>query len=301
MSAQFDAFDWGSGIVTLRSAANGKYVGYNWSNFVNDQVQPERLVRPTAVRAGAAGRRTYLLRYAGYETTESWWSNPVYLGPTGPDGTLGLVEKSAAAHYSKDVVRSGRDEAVAAVRGKDTAVVVVGSMPAINGREAHDRTDMGLAPSQEALVRAVRAANPKTVVVVENSYPTTLGTLQKEVPALLWTTHAGQETGNALADVLYGDTNPAGRLTQTWYRSASDLASILDYDIIKSDRTYQYFKGRPLIRSATACRTRRSGYGAPKRVDGGYEVAVTNTGKRAGDEGRDASLSTTSSWHRAAA
>jgi beta-glucosidase len=121
-------------------------------------------------------------------------------------------------------------------------------------------------------------------VVVENSYPTTLGTLQKEVPALLWTTHAGQETGNALADVLYGDTNPAGRLTQTWYRSASDLPSILDYDIIKSDRTYQYFKGRPLYPFGYGLSYTTFRYGAPKRVDGGYEVAITNTGKRAGDE-----------------
>ncbi|MEU1028694.1 glycoside hydrolase family 3 C-terminal domain-containing protein [Streptomyces mirabilis] len=284
VAAQFDAFDWGSGIVTLRSAANGRYVGYNWSNFVNDQVQPNGWYVQQQFKLEQQGDGTYLLRYAGYETSESWWSNPVYLGPTGPDGTLGLVEKSGAAHYSKDVVRSGVDAAVAAVRGKDTAVVVVGSMPAINGREAHDRTDMGLAPSQEALVRAVRAANPKTVVIVENSYPTTLGTLQKEVPALLWTTHAGQETGNALADVLYGDTNPAGRLTQTWYRSASDLPSILDYDIIKSDRTYQYFKGRPLYPFGYGLSYTTFRYGALKRVAGGYEVAVTNTGERAGDE-----------------
>ncbi|GGN53062.1 beta-glucosidase [Streptomyces albiflavescens] len=283
-AAQFDVFDWGSGIVTLRSAANGRYVGYTWSNFVNDQVQPNGWYVQQQFKLERQDDGTYLLRYAGYETAESWWSNPVYLGPTGDDGTLGLVPKERAAHYTKDVVRSGVDEAVAAVKGKDTAVVVVGSMPSINGREDHDRTDMGLAPSQEALVKAVHAANPKTVVVVENSYPTTLGALQKEVPALLWTTHAGQETGNALADLLYGDANPAGRLTQTWYRSESDLPSILDYDIIKSDRTYQYFKGQPLYPFGYGLSYTSFRYGAPKRVDGGYEVAVTNTGHRAGDE-----------------
>jgi beta-glucosidase len=143
---------------------------------------------------------------------------------------------------------------------------------------------MGLAPSQEALVRAVRAANPRTVVIVENSYPTTLGALQKEVPALLWTTHAGQETGNAVADLLYGDANPAGRLTQTWYRSESDLPSILDYDIIKSGRTYLYYKGQPLYPFGYGLSYTTFRYGALKRVPGGYEVAVTNTGRRAGDE-----------------
>ncbi|MFE9686130.1 glycoside hydrolase family 3 C-terminal domain-containing protein [Streptomyces sp. NPDC006285] len=283
-AAQFDVFDWGAGIVTLRSAANGKYVGYNWSGFVNDQTQPNGwfVQQQFALEEQADG--THLLRYAGYETREPWWSNPVYLGPTGPDGTLGLVAKAQAAHYAKDVVRSGTEEAVAAVRGKDAAVVVVGSMPAINGRENDDREDMGLAPSQEALVKAVRRANPRTVVVVENSYPTTLGALQREVPALLWTTHAGQETGNALADVLFGDVNPAGRLTQTWYRSEADLPSILEYDTIKHDRTYQYFKGDPLYAFGHGLSYSSFRYGQVRRVDGGYEVAVTNTGRRAGDE-----------------
>ncbi|MEV7887718.1 glycoside hydrolase family 3 C-terminal domain-containing protein [Streptomyces sp. NPDC002817] len=283
-SAQFDVFDWGAGIVTLRSAANGKYVGYNWANFVNDQVQPNGWYVQQQFELEEQTDGTYLLRYAGYETEEPWWGNPVYLGPTGADGTLGLVAKDAAAHYTKDVVRSGVDEAVAAVKGKDNAVVVVGSNPSINGREAHDRTDMGLAPAQEALVRAVKAANPRVVVIVENSYPTTLGALQKEVPAVLWTSHAGQETGNALADLLYGDANPSGRLTQTWYRSESDLPSILDYDIIKSDRTYQYFKGSPLYPFGHGLSYTSFRYGSPHKTDSGYEVKVTNTGSRTGDE-----------------
>ncbi|MGW2571725.1 glycoside hydrolase family 3 C-terminal domain-containing protein [Streptomyces sp. NPDC001537] len=282
--AQFDVFDWGSGIVTLRSAANGKYVGYNWSTFVNDQKQPNGWYVQQQFKLERQDDGTYLLRYAGYETGESWWSNPVYLGPTGTDGTLGLVAKDQAAHYTKDLVRSGVEEAVAAVKGKDQAVVVVGSDPSINGREGHDRTDLALAPAQEALVKAVRAANPHTVVIVENSYPTTLGSLQKEVPALLWTTHAGQETGNALADLLYGDANPSGRLTQTWYRSDADLPPILDYDIIKSDRTYQYFTGQALYPFGYGLSYTTFAYSGLRRVGDGYEVKVTNTGSRAGAE-----------------
>ncbi|MFE0456734.1 glycoside hydrolase family 3 C-terminal domain-containing protein [Streptomyces sp. NPDC058914] len=282
--AQFDVFDWGQGMLTLRSAANGHFVGYNWSNFVNDQAQPGGWFVQQLFRLEEQPDGTHLLRYAGYETEEPWWSNPVYLGPTGADGTLGLVPRERAAHYAKDVVRSGVQEAVAAVKGRDTAVVVVGSNPSINGREAHDRTDMSLAPAQEALVEAVREANPNTVVIVENSYPTTLGKLQQRVPALLWTSHAGQETGNALADLLYGDANPAGRLTQTWYRSEADLPSILDYDIIKSDRTYQYFRGRPLYPFGHGLSYTTFRYGELRRVTDGYEVRVTNTGGRAGDE-----------------
>ena len=73
--------------------------------------------------------------------------------------------------------------------------------------------------AQRRLVEGVAEANPRTVMVLENSYPTTIGWARDAVPAVLWTSHAGQETGNALADVLFGDRNPAGRLTQTWYAS----------------------------------------------------------------------------------
>ncbi|GHJ36472.1 glycoside hydrolase family 3 protein [Streptomyces sp. TS71-3] len=281
--AQFDVFDWGAGVVTLRAAANGRYVGYNGSGFPNDQEQPNGWYVQQQFKLEQQDDGGYLLRYAGYETSESWWTQGTYLGPTA-DGTLGLVTEDKAAHFAKDVVSSGTEQAVAAVKGKDAAVVVVGSMPAINGREAHDRPDMALAPAQEALVRAVRAANPHTVVVVENSYPTTLGDLAKDVPALLWTTHAGQETGNALADVLFGAVDPAGRLTQTWYRSESDLPDILDYDIIKQDRTYQYFRGEPLYPFGYGLSYTSFRYGPLTPVPGGYRVAVTNTGERAGDE-----------------
>jgi beta-glucosidase len=171
------------------------------------------------------------------------------------------------------------------VAGADAAVVVVGSMPFINGREDHDRTTMALAEGQSALIRAVHAANPNTVVVVENSYPTTLTWEQDNIPAILWTTHAGQETGHAIADVLFGDVNPAGRLTQTWYRSDADLPDILEYDIIKARRTYQYFDGDPLYPfghglSYSTFRYGRLAIESPLKVS----VPVTNTSDRAGDE-----------------
>ncbi|WP_306319058.1 MULTISPECIES: glycoside hydrolase family 3 protein [unclassified Streptomyces] len=283
-AAHFDVFDWGADIVTLRAVANGLYVGRGDAGFVNDQAQPNGWYVQQQFTLEREADDAYLLKYAGYETADSWWTSPVYLGPTGSDGKLGLVEKASAARYAREVVRSGADEAVAAVTGKGAAIVVIGSMPAINGRENHDRTSLDIAPAQAALVKAVAAANPRTVVVVENSYPTALGELAARVPALLWISHAGQETGNALADLLFGDANPAGRLTQTWYRSEDDLPSILEYDIIKHERTYWYFKGRPLYPFGYGLSYTSFAYGDVKRFDGGCSVAVTNTGRRAGDE-----------------
>lgn len=285
---QFDVFDWGQGIVTLRSVANGKYVSRaNWSTLVNNADQPSGWFVQEQFKLEEQDDGSYLIRYAGYETAYDWFGPNTYV-KAAPDGTLTLTTAGDATRFAKEVVRSGIDDAVAKAKEADVAVVVVGSMPFINGREDHDRTDMNLAEGQEALVKAVFNANPRTVVVLENSYPTTINWIDEHVPAILWTTHAGAETGNALADVLYGDVNPAGRLTQTWYRSADDLPDILDYDIVQRDRTYLYFKGTPLYpfgHGLSYTTFRYQGLRVAEKGDA-YEVSVrvTNTGHRAGDE-----------------
>jgi beta-glucosidase len=187
------------------------------------------------------------------------------------------------------VVNSGVDAAVAASAEADAAIVVVGSQPFIYGREVHDRESLALGTSQQELVEAVTAANPNTVVVLETSYPTTL---DSEPDTLLWTTHAGSETGNAIAGAVFGDTNPAGRLTQTWYAGTDDLPSILDYDIISTGMTYMYYDGTPLYPFGhglsystfeySNLKTNGKAVGGDKTVR--VSVDVTNTGEQAGDE-----------------
>jgi beta-glucosidase len=292
-TSQFDVFDWGQGVVTLRNVANGKYVGYNFSNFKNDQAQPNGWYVQQQFVLEPRPDGNYVIRYAGYETQETWF-NPSHYLTLQPDGTLNLGAKTPdqATEFSKQVITSGIGSAVGAAKGADAAVVVVGSMPFINGREAHDRTDMNLAAGQEALVQAVTKANPHTIVVLEDSYPTTINWEQQNVPAILWTTHAGQETGHALADVLFGDYNPSGHLTQTWPRSLSQVADILNYDIIKSGQTYLYSAQPPLYPfgyglSYTTFRYGRLHLSTPEISGNGRLAAtvdVTNTGPR---EGRD--------------
>src|SRR5690606_9858107 len=108
----------------------------------------------------------------------------------------------------------------------------------------------------------------------------------------LWSSHGGQEFGHALADVLLGDAAPAGRLPQTWYRSAADLPDPLDYDIITADATSLYFRGSPLYPFGHGLTYTTFEYSdltvsaetvaADGTVD--VSVAVTNTGDRASDE-----------------
>lgn len=211
------------------------------------------------------------------------------------DGTLKIAKEAgrpAADRYALCVVENGLEEAVAAAREAETAIVFVGNNPLINGKEEIDWEDLVLPAKQEELIRAVLAVNPNTVVVVIGSYPFAINWAEEHAPAIVYSSHAGQELGRALADVLFGDYNPAGRLPMTWYRSVDQLADIMDYDIRKGKRTYQYFDGEPLYPFGHGLSY--SSFDYVKLVIEGYEnlnsrqwtarVTVRNTGDRAGDE-----------------
>ncbi|MFI1996162.1 glycoside hydrolase family 3 C-terminal domain-containing protein [Actinoplanes sp. NPDC020271] len=285
-AAQFDAVDWGDGVSTLRSASNGKYLGYNWGPFVTSESAPTGWFVQQQFKVEDQGDGTVVLHYAGYETQESWFGANTYV-TVGADGRLGLGSSTAAgaAHFAREVVVDGVAAAAAAAKGKQTAVVVVGTNPFVAGREAHDRTGISLGARQEALIEAVRAANPHTVVVVQSSYPLALTWAQRHVSGVVWTTHAGAETGNALADVLFGDVNPGGRLTQTWPRSVAQLpADLNQYDIIKTGQTYQYSAASPLYPFGYGLSYTSFRYSGVTIAGNTVKVTVTNTGKRAGDE-----------------
>jgi beta-glucosidase len=194
------------------------------------------------------------------------------------------------------------DAAVELARRQDVAVVCVGNHPEGNagwevvtspseGKEAVDRKAITLPPEQEELVRRVYEANARTVVVLVTSFPVALPWAAANAATILHVTHASQELGNALADVLFGDANPGGRLAQTWPRSLDQLPPMMDYDI-RHGRTYLYFRGEPQFPfgyglSYTTFAHANLRTSAPALARGGaidVSVDVTNTGARAGDE-----------------
>ncbi|MEU4448985.1 glycoside hydrolase family 3 C-terminal domain-containing protein [Actinosynnema sp. NPDC050801] len=289
-----DVFDWGEGTVTLRAAANGKTVSLgDGRSLVNNAVQPNGWFVQQQFGLVAQADGSVVLEYSGNDVTQSWFGPNRYV-VVGADGrlTLGAAEVGNATRFGREVVRSGVDSAVEAAKGADAAVVVVGSMPFINGREDDDRKTTVLPAGQRAVIDAVRKANPRTIVVLESSYPYAGDWDTADLPAILWTTHAGQETGRAIADVLFGDRNPSARLTQTWYRSDADLPDKLQFDISKSGHTYQYFQGKPLYPFGyglsytsfrySKMRLDRAAVDAAGEVE--VRVDVTNTGDRAGAE-----------------
>ena len=146
------------------------------------------------------------------------------------------------------------DGSVKAAKESDVAVVFVGNHPTCDagwakcptpsdGKEAIDRKAINL--EQEEFVKKIYAANPKTVVVLLASFPIAINWSQENVPAILHITHNAQEEGTAIADALFGDINPAGRLVQTWPKSLDQVPPMMDYNI-RHGRTYMYFKGEPL-------------------------------------------------------
>jgi beta-glucosidase len=146
--------------------------------------------------------------------------------------------------------------AVTAAQNSDVAIVFAGNHPTCaagwaqcsipsQGKESVDRTQITLDATQDSLIRQVYRANHKTILVFISSFPYAITWQNDSLPAIVHMTHCSQETGPALADVLFGDYNPAGRLTQTWVKSLTDLPTMMDYNI-RNGRTYLYFKGTPL-------------------------------------------------------
>jgi beta-glucosidase len=212
--------------------------------------------------------------------------------------------KNAVGEWVK-VSHAPNNDAGAAVkiaRDSDVAIVCVGNHPnggfdtqwakvsvPSEGREAVDRQSITL--EQEDLIKAVFQANQKTIVVLISSFPYAISWTQDNVPAILHMALNSQEEGRALATVLFGDYNPAGRLVQTWPKSLDQLPPMMDYDI-RRGRTYMYFRDTPLYPfgyglsyTTFAYRDLKispSSLSTTGRID--VSVLVKNTGQRAGDE-----------------
>ncbi|HEX8474525.1 MAG TPA: glycoside hydrolase family 3 C-terminal domain-containing protein [Pyrinomonadaceae bacterium] len=212
----------------------------------------------------------------------------------------GIRNKVGAGVEVRHAATNDGGEAARIARTADVAVVVVGNHPTCDagwekcptpsdGKEAVDRLSITL--EQEELIKQVYAANPNTIVVLRASFPYAINWTEANVPAIVHLSNNSQEEGNALADVLFGDYNPAGRLVQTWPKSAEQLPPMMDYDI-RRGRTYMYFRGEPLYPfgyglsySTFAYSNLRTSAGT-LRADGSVSMSlrVKNTGTRAGEE-----------------
>jgi beta-glucosidase len=220
-----------------------------------------------------------------------------------PPYSVGIVQgiKEAAPH-AEVLFTDGSNvaEAQSLARKADVVLVVVGNHPTCNagwdqcpvpsnGKEDVDRKTIVL--EQEDMVKQIFAVNPKTVEVLRSSFPYAIVWSQQNLPAILHMTNNSEEEGHGLADVLFGDYSPAGRLNQTWPTGDAQLPPMMDYNI-RNGRTYMYAKEKPLYPFGYGLAYTSFAYESLQlsatgvEADGKIEVnvKVKNTGARAGDE-----------------
>ena len=201
------------------------------------------------------------------------------------------VVKYARGCDHRDMSTEGFAEAVAAAKESDVAVVVVGDKSDRTSGEGNDRAHLDLIGAQEDLVKAIQATGTPTIMILVNGRPFTFAWAADNLPAILVTWYPGEEGGNAAAEVLFGDYNPAGRLPITFPRYIGQCP--LYYNYKPSGRAYdyndekfapQYAFGYGL--SYTKFEYSNLNVTPGKSSDGNVKVSVDvqNVGKRAGDE-----------------
>jgi len=236
----------------------------------------------------------------GNDVHVDWYGGIPPYTVTPLEGIKAKVGPGVRVRYIVD--NSNNSDAANIARESDVAIVFIGNKPTClgpfggqcppsEGKEAVDRQAIELEQAQNQLVQGMLRANPKTIVVLKSSFPYSMSAVIQNAPAILHMAHSSQEEGNALADVLFGDYNPAGRLSVTWPKSLNDLPPMMDYDIRKG-RTYMYSKAEPEYPFGYGLSYTTFEYSnlktSAETVAGKGEITVSvdvkNTGKRAGDE-----------------
>lgn len=190
------------------------------------------------------------------------------------------------------------DAETIASRVKDADVIIfVGGISArlegeempvtIPGFKGGDRTNLELPSIQTEMMKALKATGKPVVFVNLSGSAIGFNWEAENIPSIMQAWYGGQAGGNGVADVLFGDYNPAGRLPVTFYKSVNDLPDFEDYSM--ANRTYRYFKGTPLYPFGFGLSYTNFKYSnllIDTRKDFGktVKVTVTNTGKRDGDE-----------------
>lgn len=186
---------------------------------------------------------------------------------------------------------TGTDSDMSIFNDVDAIIYVGGLSPQLEGEEMQvdfkgfrggDRTSIELPKTQREYISALSATGKPVVFVNLSGSAVALAPEAEHCDAILQAWYGGQQGGQAVADVLFGDYNPAGRLPVTFYASDSDLPDFSDYDM--EGHTYRYFKGKPLFPFGHGLSYSEFAYGEAVLAEDMLSIPVTNTSKTDGDE-----------------
>ncbi len=256
----------------LRVYLDGKLIAEDWTEHA-----PTTRTGEVTLEAG----RSYDLKFEYFE------------------GRIGAVAKLVWQPPARQTTGSPYAEALDAAKQADVVALVLGLSAQLEGEEMNvtepgfaggDRTDIGLPARQQALLEAVTATGKPVVLVLLSGSALAVNWADRNVPAIVQAWYPGEEGGAALADVLFGDYNPAGRLPVTFYKSVDQLPPFESYAM--EGRTYRFFKGQPLYPFGHGLSYTRFTYSGLKvsspRVSPTQAVTVSatveNAGRVEGDE-----------------
>jgi beta-glucosidase len=198
---------------------------------------------------------------------------------------------NADAKLTWDLPQKDFSKAREVAARNDAVILVLGITPGIS-QEEHDRTEIELPVEQRNLIEEVSQVNKNMIIVLVNGGPLALAGMEEKANAIIEAWYAGEFGGKAIADVLFGDVNPGGKLPETFYASTHQLPPFSDYDLINQPRTYMYFD-KPVLfpfghgLSYTQFEYSNLTLDADKIKSGGeVEIGFTlqNTGRQKGDE-----------------
>ncbi len=212
-----------------------------------------------------------------------------------------FLESSEDAHIQLLWAVPGKDyekEAVENAQQADVVIMVMGLSVRLEGEEMRvevegfkggDRLNLMLPALQERLIRTIQALGKPVVLVLLNGSALALNWADINMPAIIEAWYPGQAAGLAIADVLFGDYNPGGRLPVTFYKSVDQLPPFIDYNM--RGRTYRYFEGEPLYpfgHGLSYTKFHYSNLVVPETVKPGQTIAISvdvmNVGEIAGEE-----------------
>lgn len=235
-----EVFDWGGGDVSLKSKYNGKFLcdsGVLADNGVLKCVSGEPY--------GWFVKEKFTVEKCGKELRiKNWQGRYLFINKNGQVEVTDSIKPKKNSMFSVELFSSGLERVRKSVTEAHNVLLVLGNNPLIGARENYDRKTLSVSERQQKLSDLVLSLNENAILLFVSGYPYAV---DKRFHTVVHTTHSGAEMGTAVAKVLFGELSPAGRCPMTWYSSENELGSIKDYNIIRTESTYRYYRGEPIF------------------------------------------------------
>ena len=237
-SCLLELFDWGGGDVSLKSKYNGKFLcdsGVLADNGVIKCISDEP--------HGWFVKEKFTVEKFGKERRlKNWQGRYLYINKNGQVEVTDVIKPKNNSLFSVELFSSGFERVKKSVTEAHNVLLVLGNNPLIGARENFDRKTLSVSERQHNLSNLVLSLSENAIALFVSGYPYAI---DKRFNSVLHTSHSGPEMGTAVAKVLFGEISPAGRCPMTWYSSENELGSIKDYNIIRTESTYRYYRGEP--------------------------------------------------------